>query len=247
MNNVAEIGHNNPPTPLEVLQTRIMDLHDEATGFLDGEPIDNQGLADAVSELMVMLRDAKKEAEALRDEEYKPFNDGKAEVMARFDPLIADKKSGRGKAVLAIEACKKALTPWHEKLDREKREVEMEARRVAEEKERAAQEAIRTAKKDDLAARENAEALIKDAKIAEATANRAAKDTAKTSGGSGRSVSMRTTYEPVLSDSWEALKHYWNVDRTGLEAWALERAKKDVRGGTRTIPGFTINEVKTVA
>jgi len=237
MSNLAAIGHNNPPTPFDEAQTEITDLYDEAKGWLDGEPVASEGMAEGISKLLNMIRAAKKKADEARKVEKKPFDDGAKEVQERYNPLLK-------KADLAADACKKALAPWLEQQEAEKRAAEAEARRIAEEKRREAEEAIRASKVDDLEAREAAEEKLKDAKKAEATANRAAKDTAKASGGVGRAVSLRTEHEPELVSGVEAARHYWNTNRAEMEAFLLEMARKDVRAGKRSIPGFTITEVK---
>ena len=43
--------------------------------------------------------------------ENEPF-DLKAEVQARYAPLIGNTKAVKGKTVLAADACKAALAPW---------------------------------------------------------------------------------------------------------------------------------------
>lgn len=237
MNALALAGHNNPPSPFEESQTAINDLYEEAAQWLDGEAIDNQALADGVSKLLNDIRAAKKAADTARKDEAKPFDEGKKEVQERYNPLLK-------KADLATDTCKKALVPWLEKQEAEKRAQEAEARRIADEKKAEADAAIQASSVDNLEARAEAEVLIQDAKKADAAANRAAKDSAKASGGSGRAVSLRTSYETVLTDGFEAARHYWQTDRPAMEAWLTERAKKDVHAGKREIPGFTINEIK---
>lgn len=237
MTALAAVGHNNPPSPFEVSQQRIADLYEEAKNYLDGEPINDQGIANDVQKLLALTRAARKEADEARKVEAKPFDDGKAEVQARYKPILEQ-------ADRATDACKKALTPWLEKLDREKREAEAVARREAEKKAKVAQEAMRSTTLDDLEGRENAERLAREAKQAEAAANRAAKGKAKASGGIGRAASLRTTFEPELVSGVEAARHYWQHRREDMEAFLLECAQKDVRAGVRSIPGFTITEKK---
>ena len=243
MNETASsmIGHNNPPlTPFEEAQAEIDGLYDEACGWLDGEAVNRQELADGISELLNLIRKHRKKADDARKTENKPFDDGKAEVQARYNPLLK-------KADLAMETCKKALVPWLDKLDREKKEAAEKARLEAEEKARAAQEAFQTSAPDNLEEREKAEALLADAKAADTAANKAARDTAKTSGGVGKAVSLRTTYKPILHDPFAAAKHYWQTDRKSIEDLLLSLAGKDVRNGKREIPGFEVIEQKTVA
>lgn len=241
------MGGNNPPlTPFEIVSARISDLYEEAKNWLDGEPVNSQAVADNIAKLITMIRAAEKEADELRKSEVKPLDEAKAEIQTKYAPLIADTKSVRGKTVLALEACKKALTPWLAKIEAENRAKADAARKEAEAKAVEAQEAIRKAQVNDLAAREEAEALIEQAKRAEADARRAEKERAHSHGG-GRAIGLRTSYEPVLVNATEAARHYWQAARQDMETFLLNMARQDVRAGKRSIPGFNIEERKDVA
>ncbi|WP_201829651.1 hypothetical protein [Microvirga zambiensis] len=231
---LAVIGHNNPPepTPFERAEAQIIMLFDEAKNWLDGEGIATQAQADDVSKLLDMIRKAKKAADEARVEEKRPHDEAAKEVQEKYKPLLT-------RCDLAADAAKKALAPFLEKLEAEKRAKAEAARREAEGKARAAQEAIRAAQATDLAAREAAEALIQDAKKAEAVAKRAENDKAHGKGGS-RAVTLRTTYRPVLKDAREAARYYWKTRQSELEAFLLTLAEKDVRAGQQDIPGFDI-------
>jgi hypothetical protein len=232
------IGHNKPPTPYEQASAKIEDLYGEATYWLDGAAVECQDHADGLSTLLNMIRDARKEADEARKIEAKPFDDGKAEVQARYNPLLK-------KADLATDACKKAIAPWLDKQAAEKAAAAAESRRIADEKAHAAQEALRATEATNLAEREAAEQLVRDAKKAETTANRAARDTAKAGVGIGRATSLRTSYKPVLADAVVAARHFWATDRQEIEALLIRLAEQEVRNGKREIPGFVIEEVKT--
>ena len=237
------IGHNNPPepTPYEQAVEEMTILYSEAEGWLDGVAVDTQDMADGLAKLLNLIRDAKKRTDEARKVEAKPFDEGKAEVQARYKPLL-------DKADLASDACKKALAPWLAKLEREKAEAAAKARREAEEKAAAAQAVIRAAAPDNLAEREAAEDAVKAAKKADMAANRAERDTAKaSSGGVGRAVSLRTHYRPVLTDGVAAARHYWQHRRPEMEAFLVSLAERDVRQAQRTIPGFDVVEEKTAA
>lgn len=232
-----QIGGNNPPDPTayEAVKTHIDDLYVEAKNFLDGEPIDSQGQADAVSRLLDDLRKAEKAADAARKVEAKPFDEGKAEVQTRYKPLLE-------KATTGADVCKRALAPWLEKLEAEKRAAAEAARREAEEKARAAAEAIRKAQESaDLEAREQAELLAKEAKQAERAATQAENDKAGAHGGS-RAVTLRTYYTPVLTDGVSALMHFFSTRREECDRFLIGLAEAEVRAGKRQIPGFEIKE-----
>ncbi len=235
------IGGNNPPlTPFEAIKLHIDDLYDEAKGFLDGEPITTQGQADAVTQLLEMIREATATADDLRKTENKPFDDGKAEVQARFAPLISDTKAVRGKTVLAAEACKAALQPWRVKVAAEKEAAAKLLRDEADAKAKAAAEALRATEATDLAAREAAEALVFDAKVAAMAANRA-----QTAAGKGNG--LRDNFQPVMTDPVLAARWAWDRHRTEMEGFILSLAKGDVLAGSRALPGFEItNERRAV-
>ncbi len=238
----AVAGHNNPPepTPFETATESINDLYTEAKQWLDGEEVDRQEYADDIAKLLKKFRTARNGADTERKTENQPFDQGKAEVQARYNPILA-------KADRAMTACKTALTPWLDKIEEEKREAAREARRIADEEECKAQEAIQTADHTNLEQVEAAEILVKDAKRASATAGRAERDKATASGGEGRAVSLRSSFHPELIDGVAAARHYWEVNRSEIETFLLELATKDVRAGKPSIPGFKIIETKTVA
>lgn len=231
-------GHNNPPkpTPYEAIKLHIDDLMETAQGFLDGEPVTTQAMADEVGKLLAAAREAEKAAEAQRKIEVKPFDDGKAEVQARYNPLKA-------KCSLASDTAKRALAPFLAAEQARKDAEAAEARRVANEKAAAAQAALRAAAATDLAARAEAERLLKDASRAERDANRASKGKAMAAGGA-RSVSLRSVWTPTLTDPAAALKHYRTAQPEALKAWLIDQAGKDVSSGIRSIPGFNITEEK---
>lgn len=245
---IATIGHNQPPepTPYEKARDKINDLYDEAKLWLDGAVVDSQALADGIGKLIKSLRDAVAEADAARIIENEPFDRGKAEVQARYAPLIADTKTQKGKAALAINACKNALAPWLDAIDRAQREAAEKLRQEAAEKTRLAQEAIRKVDAANLAEREAAEALVQDAKKADALANKVERSTATAATG-GRAIGLRTTYQPELTDATAAARHYWQVERKAMEEFLIGLAERDCRAGRREIPGFTVHEKKTAA
>lgn len=222
-------GGNNPPeaTPYEAARDRIEDLWGEAIQWLDGDEIINQGTADMLDKMLDMIRDARKEADTARKAEAKPFDDGKAEVQARYNPLLK-------KADTAADAIKKALTPWRNKIAAEKAAEAEAARKEAEAKRLAAEEAIR-ASQTNLLEREAAEAELKAAKKAEAVARKI--DKAPTG--------LRTTYKPVMTDAVEAARHYWKADRAEMERFIMTLAARDVANGKRAIPGFDVQVIKT--
>lgn len=237
-------GHNNPPqTPYEQSKERVEELYAEAKGWLDGEPITSQAQADEIQKLMRLIQEAEKVAESHRKAEAQPFDDGKAEVQARYNPLI---QKGTGKTALAVNACKSALAPWLKKLDDEQRAAAEKARQEAEEKRLAAMEAMRQRDAANLADREAAEALVAEAKKAEAEAKKAenAKPQAK---GAGRAASLRTYYTANVTDYKAFARHLWTQHPETFEPFLDDIASKMASAGSRELPGVSIVEDRRVA
>lgn len=242
----AEAIHlSNEPSPFDAVRINIEDLFDQAKGFLDGEPVTSQAVADEIGALMAEIRQAEKAADEARKLENKPFDEGKAAVQERYLPLIGNTTRVKGKTVLALEACKSALAPFLKKLDDEKREAERIAREAAEAKAREAAEAARAAASDDLAAKEAAEALIEQARKAEAAAKRATNDRAHATGGA-RATTLRTVYRAEMVDPHIAAAHYWRTNPAAFNAVLQKLADDDVRAGKRQVPGFDVIEDRVV-
>lgn len=235
-------GHNNPPaepTPFDLLKQEIEDLYDTAKDFCDGEPIDSEAMASVITELHDRIHECGKRAEALRVDEKKPLDDQIAEIQAKFHPLIGNTKAGKGKVILAKEACQSLLTPWRQKVAAEKA---AEARRQQEEAEAARQLAAKAmqASAGNLAEREAAEELLADAKALEKTARRSEK--AATTG-----LGLRTVWEAVLVDEEAAMDWLWARAKDEVLAVAQRNADELVRSGVRQVPGFRVEERKVAA
>lgn len=232
------IGHNNPPdpTPFEAISQEIADLFEEAKNFCDGSAIDNQKLADSITELHDKMHDAGKRADELRVIEKKPLDDQIAEIQSRYNKLIGNTKAVKGTVILGKEACQTLLTPWRVKILREK---EAEAERIRAEAERVrkeAESAIR-ASSGNLAAREEAEELLKDAKKLDKVASKADKDA---SSGLG----LRTVYSVEIEDIEKAMDWAYARDPGAFNEIALNMARELVRSGMRVVPGFKVTENK---
>lgn len=246
--NTPGIGHNNPPVdPFDAISTKIDGLFNEAKNFLDGEEIATPAMAECVATLLNNIREAEKEADALRIEENQPFDEGKAAVQAKYAPLIANTKAVRGKTVLATEACKKALAPYQAKLKAAQEAAAAEARRVADEARRKAEEEARKAVQDaaNLEAAERAAEAAETARKAEIGAQSKENATPKIANRGGRAIGLRTYYVPTLTDPVAAMEHYWLHPM--FNDVLLQLAKAEIAGGARSIPGFEINEEQRAA
>jgi len=250
----AVAGDNLPPepvepTPFERVKAEVERYHGEALLWCDGEPIANQGQADALNLLKNSIRAAEKAAEAERKAVKKPHDDAIAAIQARYNPLIADRKnkSVTGKTTLAIEACDAMLAPWLKKIADEQAAATKAAREEAARARKAAEDAIRAAAATDLAAREAAEAKITEAKVAETLATRAEKAKPRASGGGGRASGLRTYYDGVVVDGREFARWCWVNDKDAMTAHLATRAQELTAAGVRSIPGVDVKERREVA
>lgn len=243
----AVIGDNAPPpTPFELAEKAVNDIYGEVVLWLDGKPIDSQALADGVGNLQAEIRKAEKLADDTRKAENEPFDKGKAEVQARYLPLIGDTKAIRGKTVLASEACKAALQPWLLAEDRRIKEEARLAREEADRQQREAEEALRASDAADIEKRAAAEALLAAAKKADTAANVAGRQTATAGGASGRSSGLRATWVAEITDPVVAARACWHEARPEMLDFLQSWADRRVREGVRSLPGFAITEKKVV-
>lgn len=229
------IGANGPP-PYDVISGEIADLFQTAKDFCDGEPISSQAMHDEIEKLHDMLAEAGKRADALRIAEKKPLDDQIAEIQTRYNLLIGDTKTVKGKVVLGKQACVSLLTPWRVKVQAEKAEEARLAREEADRLAAAATAALR-ASSGNLVEREAAEVLVQEAKKVERFAKKADKVATTKTG-------LSTTWVAELVDLESALDWAFGKDRTAFETLVVGMANTAARTGTRTIPGFKINEVK---
>ena len=239
-NPLAVAGHNQPPAdPFDELVKELDDLYSTAKDFCDGEPIDSEEMAAVITELHDRIHECGKRAEALRVDEKKPLDDKIAAIQARFHPLIGNTKAGKGKVILAKEACQNLLTPWRDAQRIAKERAAAKAAAEAEAARLAAQEAMQ-ASAGNLAEREAAEELLADAKALEKTARRSEK--AATTG-----LGLRTVWDAVLVDEEAAMDWCWERARAEVLAVAQRKADQLVRSGVPQVPGFVVRDRRVAA
>jgi hypothetical protein len=239
---VAQMGHNNPPepTPIEEAREMISLLDLEASNWFDGAPIENPAQAEAVAKLLDNARKAEKRFDAERKAEKKPHDDAAKAVDFKWKPILTD-------FARIVEVAKAAQTPWLIKLDDEKRAREKAAQEEADAKAAAA---LKLAQEADgsLAAAKARDAAIEEAKRAEAAAQRAHNDKANAKGaGMARAVSLRTTWRCTVEDRRAILNHIAKTAPDDLTAFLEEWAAKAVRAGSRELPGVNVYEERAAA
>lgn len=236
MNAPATIGHNSDA--FTVARDTIADAVGEAREWLDGQPVADKDQADGLAHLLDMLRKAHKAADEARKMEAKPFDDGKAEVQARYKPLLTD-------AERAIDAVKAALAKWQAAEQRRADEAARAAREAAEQAQREAEEARRAADLANLAEREAAERKLAEA---EALAKAADKAEAAPVGAKGAFATRRTalivTHVPVaVSDGPAALKWCKEHRPHELRAALIEIVRQ---AKAENVPGIEYERRETV-
>lgn len=239
---VAKMGHNQPPppTPIEEARETISLLDCEAANWFDGTPIANAKQAEDVARLLDAARKAEKQFDANRKAEKQPHDDAAKAVDAAWKPVITDAKR-------IVEIAKAAQTMWLIKLDNEKRAREEAARKEAEAK---AAEVRRLAAENDgsLAAAKARDAAIEEAKKAEAYATRTAHDKANAKGdGMTRAIGLRTTWRASVEDRRALLNHIAITAPEDLTSFVEEWAAKKVRSGARELPGVRVYEERAAA
>ncbi len=246
MSNIATIGHNQPPpSPFELMAEHITDLHAEAVQWLDGEPVTTQQQAEALNTLENRIREAAKDAEAMRKAEVDPLDDAKAEIQDRFNALIGKTTKITGKTVAAIEAIKAALRPYLLELDRKIQEDAERARKEGEAAQAVAAKAMAERDRSNLAQNEEAERLAVLAKEAEQTAARIAKEKARAK-GDGRATGLRTVWTATMTDERAAAGWIWKEHHAELIEFIQGHADRAAKNGKRAIDGFEITSHKEV-
>lgn len=236
MNAPANIGHNSDP--YTVARDGVNDALMEARAWLDGAAVTSQDQADGLANLLDMLRKAEKAADEARKLEAKPFDDGKAEVQARYKPLITD-------AQRAMDSVKAALATWQAEQKRIADAAARAAREAADKAAREAAEARRAADLANLAEREAADAAIAEAERLARVAKQAEAAPVGAKGAfAARRTSLIVTREPVaLADGKAAVQWVMRNIPDDLTAWLLDQAKR-FKGGD--VPGVEYETRETV-
>lgn len=226
-------------SPYEAVRAAITDLYSEAKNFCDGAKIDSAALAAEVERLEDDLKGAIKVADEARKAEAKPFDDAKDEIQERYNLLIGKTKTVKGVAILALEACQAALTPWRVEQLRIKNEAAAEALKVSNAaKEEALSQLFEARKAGDLAALEASEVALKSSVKAEKGATKLVK---AVNVGTG----LHTTYSAQIDDMQKFAQYAW-VNRAGdLHEFLQTLADSIVKtmgqnAGGLQLPGVTI-------
>jgi hypothetical protein len=216
--------------PSDIHSSTVDDLYEEAKLWLEPDfKIETEAQAEGITKLRDLSRQARDAADDDRKVEAKPFDDGKAEVQGRYNPITK-------KAQRIIDGCNARLTPWNNAIAYAQERAAEETRRAAEEAAQRAAQAIQSAK-GDLGAMEIAEGAIDDAKRLQRTANKLQRT-------AGKGTGMRTVWSVQIADRKAALYHYLAKNPDAFVELLLQLAEKDVSQGVRKIDGFEITSHK---
>lgn len=223
----ATIGDNNPPAS-EAFAMAIDDLNAEAKNFLDGEPIENEGQADALTDILDGMKQLSRDAEKSRKAEKEPHLKAGKEVDTRWKEPI-------DKAKLVISVATGPLTVWRQKVQAEKDAEQKRLREIAEKAEREAQ--AERANAVSLEDAEQAEEKLKQSKIATATANKIDRT----------ATGLRTYWEAEITDYGALLAFIKKTNSSWLKDRLDEYAQQRVHREHSNMPGVIAHEKKRAA
>ena len=236
----VHLGANGPPepTPFDAFDAHLSDLMETAKGFLDGEGVNSEAEATAVSRLLDDARKAGKDADAQRAAEKKPHDDAAKAVQAKWKPLLE-------RAELVSTTARRALAPWLAKLEAEQRAAAAARRAEAVAAAEAARQAAQAARTSDLAAAEEASRLADAAKAAEKVASKAEGAEAHATGGA-RATGLRSVWRAEVDDLWIAVGGLWRSNPEAFRPLVEQLASAEARGARRPMPGVSFHEDRVV-
>lgn len=223
-----QAGHNNPPSPLEEVQSSYDAVFEEVAHWADGTPIENDGQLKAVESLVEQVKSAKKDAESAKEIEYRPHKDACDEVTNRYKPFFAD-LDGQVKCLL------KVINPYKQKLLEAQQEAERIAREAAERAEREAREAAAKQVEGSIDDLRSVSEKADEAQEAKNLHKKIAKQTIK---------GMRTKRIGVIVDGKALINHIATNDKPALIEFMEGYVKDHVRHNRGPIPGLRVDTTK---
>lgn len=226
MNEIARIGDNNPPDPIDEALAPYGDEISEAEAWLDGQPVETEDQMKAVDALIKGLRSAKSALSKAKKSETAPLHDAWKAEIARWKPTEDDIER-RLKGLAAL------VDPFKRKLAEEKEAAKRAAYEEAQRKVREAREAAAKADAADYEAQVEADRLAQEAIDAKKAAQAANKDTVK---------GLRTVTKYQIEDHKAALHWIAQNDRDAVTAFIEEHVRKNHK--TQPIAGVRVWQEK---
>ena len=211
MNELAPMGDNNPPDPLDTIPAEFEAVREEAENWLDGSPVETEEQMMAVDALRKDMRKCRLALVEAQKSATLPLHDKYKTEMARWKPTIEDTQAIEKGLVALVDAFKRELVA---KKEREEAIARAEARKAQE----AAERAIREADAANIEQQRAAQEAMDAANAAEAKAAKAAKDTVK-------GMTTKTFY--AVDDHRALLNWIAQNSRDDLTAFIDEWARKN--------------------
>lgn len=208
---MSNIGHNNPPDPIDEALAPYGDAIDEVQNWLDGEPIENEDQLKATDALLKTIKQALKDLNAARDKSTKPLHEAWKAEVARWKPTQDD----LDRMIKGLVACQ---DPFKRKLAAEKEAERRAAWEAAEKVKREAEEAARAASESDIEAQREAARKAEEAQKAAEEASARQKDKVK---------GMRTVHRYEIEDHRAALHWIAKNDRDAVTAFIEQYVAKN--------------------
>lgn len=240
----AQVGHNNPPSDLEILQERLEENTKEIMLDVDElltsaakmpAVVDTEEQAGAFTDMIKDLRGSYKKLESTRVAEKEPY-------LALTRAVDGFFNVPKDKLEEAAAKLKKPLNAYMlKKADEERIERENEAKRLREEADARMKSAAEMEKNNPRAANASmvdAQVIEQQAQHAENSVNARPAELARSRGSSGAQAGLRTRWVGQLTDrkalDLEALRPYFTED-------SLQKAlNAAVNAGMREIKGANI-------
>ena len=92
MNDIAAIGHNGAPDPIDTINAAFEEIRMEAENWADGTPVENEAQMNAVDALRKGARQWRLDLEAGQKSATAPMYDAYKSELERWKPTIADAK-----------------------------------------------------------------------------------------------------------------------------------------------------------
>lgn len=226
MSELATIGHNSPPDPIDEVLAPYGDTISEAESWLDGTKVENEGQMKAVDALTKDIKAALKAVTEGEKSAAAPLYDAWKAEKARWKPTIDDLSRIRDGLVSLVGDFKKKLAAEKAAAERAAWEAADKARREAEAKAAEAASGDIEAMREAAAAKEEAAQLAK-----QASAQR--QNTVK---------GMRKVQKYEIQDHRAALHDIAANDRDAMTAFIEEYVRRNFK--TRTIAGVRVWEEK---
>lgn len=172
MNQLAPIGHNGGPDPIDEAVSPFGDAISEAENWLDGARVETEAQMKAVDTLIKAMKAARKAVDDARDLATKPLHEAWKVEVARWKPTQDDLD-------LQIKGLVALVDGFKRKLAEEKEAARKAAWAVAEAARREAEAKMALADAANIEAQRDAKAAMDAADYARAQAAVAQKDTVK--------------------------------------------------------------------